>query len=73
MQVNINEETLQDIINLEVGLFNPLKGFMDSKDYISVVNENRLANGEVFTLPITFDIDEFKAVDEIEIFYKIKK
>ena len=73
MQVNINEETLQEIINLEVGLFNPLQGFMDSKDYISVVNENRLANGEVFTLPITFDIDEFKAVDEIEIFYKNKK
>lgn len=34
----IDEETLQDIINMETGLLYPLKGFMNNKDYRSVVD-----------------------------------
>lgn len=58
MKYEINEETLQDIINLEIGLFFPLKGFMDSKDYNSVVNDMKLSCGTIWTIPITLDIDE---------------
>jgi len=46
VQININEETLQDLINIETGLFSPLKGFMDSKDYKSVVNDMSLSMGK---------------------------
>jgi sulfate adenylyltransferase len=63
--VQINSEILQEIINIEVGLFAPLDGFMDSKDYRNVVDECRLSSGEVFTLPITLDSDEAVFEDEI--------
>lgn len=57
MKYEITEEILQDLINIEVGLFYPLEGFMDSKDYHCVVNNMKLSNGTVWTMPITFDID----------------
>ena len=40
----IDEETLQDIINMETGLLYPLKGFMNHKDYRSVVDNYTLAD-----------------------------
>jgi len=64
LQIIINEETLQDLINIEIGLFSPLKGFMDSKDYKSVINDMRLANGEVFTIPITLEVDSLDIIKE---------
>lgn len=53
---SINEETLQDIINIKTGLFYPLTGFMDSREYQSVLDYYTLPSGEIFTLPITFDV-----------------
>jgi len=58
MRYEINEETLQDLINIETGLFAPLSGFMSSKDYHSVVHNMRLSNGEVWTIPITLDVSK---------------
>ena len=65
----INSETLQDLINISVGLFAPLDGFMDSKDYRSVVDDLRLANGTVWTIPITLDSKEMIFDDEIFLKY----
>lgn len=56
MMVNINEETLQDVINIETGLLAPLTGFMGVEDFRSVVHHCRLADGQVFPLPITLDL-----------------
>ena len=58
MTVKINEETLQDVINIETGLLAPLTGFMGAEDFRSVVDGCRLANGQVFPLPITLDVPE---------------
>jgi len=58
LKYEINEETLQDLINIEVGLFKPLCGFMDSRDYRKVVDKMKLSDGTVWTIPITFDIDD---------------
>lgn len=55
---NIDEETLQDIVNIETGLFNPLKGFMSYKEYRSVLDNYVLLDGSVWTIPITLDVDE---------------
>lgn len=49
--LEIDEETLQDIINIETGLLYPLKGFMDHQDFQSVINNYALAGGQVFTIP----------------------
>lgn len=56
MKVEINEETLQDVINIETGLFAPLTGFMGAEDFRGVVDRCRLADGQVFPLPITLDV-----------------
>lgn len=53
---SINEETLQDFINLSVGLYNPLKGFMTSLDYHNVVDEMILSDKSVWTIPVTIDV-----------------
>lgn len=58
MTYEVNEETLQDIINIETKLFYPLTGFMDSKDYNSVINEMQLSTKEVWTIPITLDVNK---------------
>lgn len=56
LRVQINEETLQDIINIETGLLYPLDGFMREQDYRSVVDRYTMADGEVFTIPVTLDV-----------------
>lgn len=58
LQVEINEETLQDIINIETGLLYPLDGFMRTRDFRSVIEHCTMANGEVFTIPVTLDVSE---------------
>ena len=56
--IEIDEETLQDIINIETGLLYPLKGFMNEADFRSVVDTYLLSDGQVFTIPVTLDIPE---------------
>ncbi len=56
INISISEELLQDIINLETGLLYPLTGFMGEKDFRSVVDHCKLADGQVFTIPITLDV-----------------
>ena len=63
MIVTINEETLQDVINIETGLLAPLTGFMGAEDFRSVVDCCRLADGQVFPLPITLDVPEEQFAD----------
>lgn len=56
--VGIDEETLQDIINMETGLLYPLRGFMGRSDFDCVVNNYTLSDGQVFTIPVTLDIPD---------------
>lgn len=53
--------TARQICDLELilnGGFSPLDGFLTEKDYLSVVNNSRLSDGILWTIPITFDVDE---------------
>lgn len=38
MKIAIQEETLQDVLNLETGLLAPLTGFMGEADFRAVVD-----------------------------------
>lgn len=58
LQVLIDEETLQDLINIETGLFAPLDGFMCEADFRSVVDDYTISDGQVFTIPVTLDVSE---------------
>lgn len=40
------------------GGFNPLKGFLSQTDYDSVVDDMRLADGTLWPMPITLDMNK---------------
>lgn len=67
----INEETLQDIINIETGLLHPLDGFMREIDFRSVVDNYTMNDGQVFTIPVTLDVDK-NLFNNVEIGEKIE-
>ena len=53
--------TQRQICDLELlmnGGFNPLKGFLSQADYNSVVDDMRLADGTLWPMPITLDINK---------------
>ena len=51
--LDLDERAESDLAMLASGAFSPLKGFMNSKDYLRVVREMRLENGLPWPLPIT--------------------
>lgn len=53
----ITAETLQDLINIRMGLYSPLNGFMTSLDYHNVVDQMMLSDRTLWTLPITLDVN----------------
>jgi len=53
--------TDRQICDLELllnGGFSPLRGFMNQNDYESVLNDMRLADGSLWSMPITLDISK---------------
>ena len=56
--VVLNDRQLCDIELILNGGFSPLEGFMNEKDYNGVVEKNRLADGNLFSMPITLDLDQ---------------
>lgn len=57
-RVNLKDRQLYDLELLMVGGFYPLKGFMNEGDYKSVVDTMRLADGQLFPIPIVLDVPE---------------
>ena len=56
-RVVLNEREISDLELIATGAFSPLTGFLTEKDYHSVVNDLRLADGTVWALPITLAVD----------------
>ncbi|XEC94589.1 sulfate adenylyltransferase [Paenibacillus tarimensis] len=54
----INTWTISDLDLIGVGAFSPLTGFMNEADYKSVVERMRLADGTVWSIPITLAVEE---------------
>ncbi|MEU7910959.1 sulfate adenylyltransferase [Microbispora bryophytorum] len=46
-----------DLEKLALGAFSPVTGFMDRREWKSVVETMRLPDGELFPLPIALDVD----------------
>ncbi|MGN1167602.1 MAG: sulfate adenylyltransferase [Lachnospiraceae bacterium] len=77
LKVQINEETLQDIINIETGLLYPLDGFMREQDFRSVIDNYTMSDGQVFTIPVTLDVpqmiyEETSEGEQIQLFLNDK-
>ncbi|BFZ58675.1 Sulfate adenylyltransferase [Savitreella phatthalungensis] len=55
--VYLTQRHLCDLELILNGGFSPLEGFMNQKDFESVVENLRLADGTVWSMPITWDVD----------------
>jgi sulfate adenylyltransferase len=56
--LHLNERQICDLELLSNGGFSPLTGFMTRKDYEPVLEEMRLAEGQLFGLPVTLDTSD---------------
>jgi sulfate adenylyltransferase len=57
-QWTLNQRQLCDLELLLNGGFSPLQGFLGRVDYDRVLKEMRLADGTLWPMPITLDVDE---------------
>ena len=55
-KVQVDAWALSDIEMIAIGGFSPLGGFMTQRDYDAVVRNRRLANGFVWTIPVTLPV-----------------
>jgi len=60
-RVALNPRQLADLELLAVGAASPLRGFLGRADYERVVREMRLADGAVWSIPLTLAVDEATA------------
>jgi len=56
--IKVNAWTISDLDLIAIGAFSPLTGFMNEKDYRSVLDRMRLADDTVWSIPITLPVDE---------------
>ncbi len=54
----LDRDQYLELEKIGLGAFAPLTGFMDEKEFQSVVETLRLPSGAVFSLPVILDIDE---------------
>ncbi|MBD2725856.1 sulfate adenylyltransferase [Nostoc sp. FACHB-892] len=57
-QVQLDDRAVSDLEMIAIGAFSPLTGFMNQEDYDRTVTEMRLANGLVWSIPITLSVSE---------------
>ncbi|KMQ32196.1 sulfate adenylyltransferase [Bacillus cereus] len=59
----LSQWSISDLELIAIGGFSPLKGFMGSKDYKCVLENMRLDNGLIWSIPITLAVNEDAARD----------
>ncbi|KAF1814472.1 ATP-sulfurylase [Eremomyces bilateralis CBS 781.70] len=64
--ITLTERQLCDLELILNGGFSPLEGFMSEKDYNGVVENLRLTDGNLFSMPITLDLTQ-KTIEDLGI------
>ncbi|HZG74897.1 MAG TPA: sulfate adenylyltransferase [Paenibacillus sp.] len=57
-QIRVNAWTISDIDCIGVGAFSPLTGFLKQADYRAVLDTMRLADGTVWSIPVTLAVED---------------
>ena len=56
--IALEHEKAMTLLNLSIGIYSPLKGFMRKNDYLSVLEKMRLEDGTPWTLPLLLNVPE---------------
>lgn len=78
MQISIDKNCYSDFVNLNLGVFKPLKNFCNEKVANTIINKKKLTNGKLFPFPILFGVTKYqfkkiKNKNYIYIIFKKKK
>src|SRR5437868_1449549 len=57
----LNDREISDVEMIANGGFSPIRGFMGKKDYQGVVESMRLADGTVWSIPVTLSATQEEA------------
>jgi sulfate adenylyltransferase len=60
--LQVSERVVCDLEMLATGAFSPLDRFLAKEDYQRVLDEMRLASGEVFPIPVTLPVEADPAI-----------
>tara|TARA_Y100000996_G_C22555229_1_gene655302 strand:- start:739 stop:1794 length:1056 start_codon:yes stop_codon:yes gene_type:complete len=75
-KIHITQNQFSDLLNLFNDVFSPLKNFVTKKEFLSIINNNRL-NSKFFPFPIYFGVTKqiyirFKKKDNFDLYYNNK-
>ena len=65
-KIMLDQNKQMDVEQISVGTYSPLEGFMGQEDFLSILDNMRLANGIIWPLPIVLDVPE-KTADRLSI------
>jgi ATP sulfurylase len=68
-RVQLDQRSLSDLELIAVGGFSPLTGFMEQTDYEQVVTNMRLANGLLWSIPITLSVTPIRSFPPIKLIH----
>lgn len=60
-RIQLNTRQVSDLLMIAIGGYSPLDGFLNEADYTSVRDRMKLANGVVWTIPITLAVSTNEA------------
>ncbi|WP_144864068.1 sulfate adenylyltransferase [Hyella patelloides] len=57
-KVQLDKRATSDLVMIAIGGFSPISGFMGEADYQGVVDDMRMADGTVWSVPVTLSVSE---------------